>query len=45
MEKIKEFQGFGGVRIEDTLLITDNGYEYLTHVPKTIDEIEKIKNS
>lgn len=32
-----------GVRIEDDLLITDTGYENLTHaVPKTVEEIEAL---
>jgi Xaa-Pro aminopeptidase len=29
----------GGVRIEDTVLVTDHGYERLTHYPKVLREI------
>ena len=32
----------GGIRIEDDLLITDNGIQFLSNAPKTIDEIESI---
>ncbi|MBL0343000.1 MAG: M24 family metallopeptidase [Bacteroidetes bacterium] len=28
------FKGFGGVRIEDMVLITKNGFKNLTEVPK-----------
>lgn len=34
----------GGVRIEDTVVITDDGYENLTMVPKQIHEIEALMN-
>ncbi len=33
------FKGFGGVRIEDMILITKKGYENLTHVPKDLQNI------
>lgn len=41
-EKVKSLFGFGGVRIEDNLVITDDGYENLTDVPKEIKEIEEV---
>lgn len=37
---LKQLLGFGGIRIEDNLVISDEGYENLTDVPKTITEIE-----
>ena len=29
--------GWGGIRIEDDVLVTDDGCEVLTHVPKDMD--------
>jgi Xaa-Pro dipeptidase len=40
--KIEELLDFGGVRIEDNLIITEEGYENLTDVPKEIREIEEV---
>jgi len=40
--KLKEMFDFGGVRIEDNLIITDDGYENLTDVPKEREEIEQV---
>lgn len=38
--KLQKMFDFGGVRIEDNLIITDEGYENLTKVPKERKEIE-----
>ena len=39
----EKYMGFGGVRIEDDVLVTKDGCEILTKdVPKEADEIEKL---
>lgn len=40
--RLKEFFDFGGVRIEDNVIITEDGCENLTDVPKERTDIENI---
>jgi Xaa-Pro dipeptidase len=32
----------GGVRIEDNVLVTKEGYDNLTTTPKAVDEVERL---
>ena len=42
-EKVKEYIGFGGVRIEDNVLVTKTGNGVFGKpIPKTVSEIEAI---
>jgi Xaa-Pro aminopeptidase len=41
-DKLEAYKDFGGIRIEDDLLITENGCRVLGKpIPKTVEEIEK----
>ncbi|KAF6288760.1 peptidase D [Rhinolophus ferrumequinum] len=39
-EVLQSYRGFGGVRIEEDVVVTDSGMELLTCVPRTVEEIE-----
>ena len=39
-EALKRFRGTGGVRIEDDVLVTADGCDVFTRVPRTVEEIE-----
>lgn len=41
-DRIESLYHFGGIRIEDNLIVTETGYENLTDVPKEILEIEDV---
>lgn len=41
-EVLKRFEGTGGCRIEDDVIITDTGCENLTVLPTTTEEIEEV---
>jgi Xaa-Pro aminopeptidase len=42
-DKVEEYRDFGGIRIEDNVLVTDKGHRILGKpIPKTIKEIEDI---
>ncbi|MEA3461289.1 MAG: aminopeptidase P family protein [Bacteroidota bacterium] len=41
-DQVEKYRGFGGVRIEDDVLITDTGSRVLgTPIPKTVEEVEE----
>lgn len=39
-DAIKRFRGFGGVRLENDVIVTKDGCEVLSIVPRTVEEIE-----
>ncbi|XP_050398695.1 xaa-Pro dipeptidase isoform X1 [Patella vulgata] len=39
---LNQYRGFGGVRIEDDIVITEDSMELLTDVPRTVEEIEAL---
>jgi len=40
-EKVETYKDFGGIRIEDDILVTEKGYRVLGRpIPKTVEEIE-----
>ncbi len=43
-DKLAAYRTFGGIRIEDNVLITENGHQILGKpIPKTTDEVEAIR--
>ena len=41
--KVEEYLGFGGIRIEDDVLVTEDGHKILGKpIPKTIEEVENL---
>ncbi|WP_300725877.1 aminopeptidase P family protein [uncultured Bacteroides sp.] len=45
-DAIEKFKDFGGIRLEDDILITANGSRFTgeKHIPITVEEVEKIMN-
>ncbi|MCK4336450.1 MAG: Xaa-Pro dipeptidase, partial [Candidatus Aminicenantes bacterium] len=45
-DKVNEYRDFGGVRIEDDILVAEDGHRVLGKgIPKTIDDVEALMNS
>lgn len=43
-EEVEKFRHFGGIRVEDDFLVTDQGHRLLGRpLPKTVEEIEQMK--
>jgi Xaa-Pro dipeptidase len=40
--KVQQFMRFGGVRLEDDVIVTKEGIENMTQVPRSVAEIEEI---
>jgi Xaa-Pro dipeptidase len=41
-KKITKMFEFGGIRIEDNIVVTEEGYENLTDVPKEREKVERL---
>jgi Xaa-Pro aminopeptidase len=42
-DRIEEYRDFGGIRIEDDILVTDDGHRVLGKpIPKTVEEVEAL---
>lgn len=40
---LQRFRGFGGVRLEDVVVVTETGVANLTTCPRTIEEVESVR--
>ena len=43
-EVLERFRGFGGVRLEDDVIITGDGCENMTNCPRTVEDVENVMN-
>jgi Xaa-Pro dipeptidase len=43
-ERLQDFRGFGGIRLEDGILVTRDGCENLTLCPRSVSEVLSVMN-
>ncbi|CAE7432245.1 Pepd [Symbiodinium pilosum] len=41
-ERLADFVNFGGIRLEDNVLVTEQGIENFTVAPRTVEEVEAV---
>lgn len=41
-DRLGDFANFGGIRLEDNVLVTESGIENFTVAPRTVDEVEAV---
>eukprot|EP00611_Tribonema_gayanum_P004400 TRINITY_DN1357_c0_g1_i3.p1 TRINITY_DN1357_c0_g1~~TRINITY_DN1357_c0_g1_i3.p1 ORF type:complete len:280 (+),score=75.44 TRINITY_DN1357_c0_g1_i3:687-1526(+) len=41
-DAVERYRGIGGVRLEDDVLVTDNGIRNLTNCPRTVEDVEGV---
>ena len=41
-EALARFRGFGGVRLEDDVVITTTGVRNMTRCPRTVEDVEAV---
>ena len=41
---LSRFRGFGGVRLEDNVIVTEDGCENMTNCPRTVEDVEGVMN-
>jgi Xaa-Pro dipeptidase len=44
VEVLERFRNFGGIRLEDDVIITDEGIENMTNCPRTVSDVEAVMN-
>ena len=44
-EEVEKYMDFGGIRLEDNIVITQDGVDNLTNVPRRITELQDVVGS